>query len=84
MARSAYREAVQHFEQALGCITHLAETSDTLARAIDIRVNLRGALIPIGESARGLERLIEADVLARRLREPRRLAWLATLLTHHL
>ena len=49
VARSAYREAVAAFEQALGAVQHLPESRDTLAQAIDLRLALRNALYPLGE-----------------------------------
>ena len=48
MARSAYREAVKCFEQALGALPHLPETRDTHEQAIDLRLALRSALTPSG------------------------------------
>ena len=60
LARSAYREAVGSFEQALGTLSHLPETRDTCEQAIDLRLALRSALMPSerlwacpGLSARG-------------------------------
>ena len=47
MARSAHREAVGYFEQALSALAHLPETRDTLEQAIDLRLALRSALRPI-------------------------------------
>ena len=44
MARSAYREAVGYFEQALSALPHLPEQRDTLEQAIDLRLALRSAL----------------------------------------
>ena len=41
MARSAYREAVGYFEQALGALAHLPEQRDTREQAIDLRLALR-------------------------------------------
>ena len=46
MARSAYREAVGYFEQALSALPHLPETRDTREQAIDLRLALRIALSP--------------------------------------
>ena len=60
MARSAYREAVGYFEQALSALQHLPETHETREQAIDLRLALRTALLPLwrlwaypGVSARG-------------------------------
>ena len=44
MARSAHREAVGYFEQALSALAHLPETRDTHEQAIDLRLALRTAL----------------------------------------
>jgi len=43
-ARSALREAVAYFQQALGALVHLPETRQTLEQAIDIRIDLGPAL----------------------------------------
>ena len=52
MARSAYREAVGYFEQALSALPHLPETRDTCEQAIDLRLALRSALLPSGDLGR--------------------------------
>ena len=52
MAQSAYREAVGYVEQALRALAHLPETRDTLEQAIDLRLALRNALLPMGEQVR--------------------------------
>ena len=51
MAQSAHREAVGYFEQALIALQHLPETRDTREQAIDLRLALRSALLPAGDSA---------------------------------
>jgi predicted ATPase len=43
--RSAYREAVACFEQALSALQHLPESRSTLEQAIDLRFDLRNALL---------------------------------------
>jgi class 3 adenylate cyclase len=52
MARSAYREAVGYFEQALSTLPHLPEQRHTREQAIDLRLALRPALFPLGDLAR--------------------------------
>ena len=52
MARSAYREAVGYFEQALSALPHLPEQRDTREQAIDLRLALRSALAPSGDFGR--------------------------------
>jgi predicted ATPase len=49
MARSAYREAVRYFEQALSAFPHLPEQRDTIEQAIDLRFALRSALNSLGD-----------------------------------
>jgi tetratricopeptide (TPR) repeat protein len=73
IARSAYREAVGSFEQALGALPHLPETRDTREQAIDLRLALRSALYPSGDMERILVYLREAESLAAVLDDPRRL-----------
>ena len=52
VARSAYREAVGYFEQALSALAHLPEQRDTREQAIDLRLALRSALFPSGDYGR--------------------------------
>jgi tetratricopeptide (TPR) repeat protein len=74
MARSANREAANYLEQALSALSHLPEGRDTLAQAIDLRIELRHALWPLGEIERTLEHLRTAETLAEALGDERRLA----------
>jgi class 3 adenylate cyclase/tetratricopeptide (TPR) repeat protein len=83
MARSAYREAVGYFEQALSALTHLPETRDTRAQAIDLRLALRTALRPFGEFGRILVCLREAETLAEALDDTHRLGQTAVFLSNH-
>ena len=71
--RSAHREAVEYFEQALGAIQYLPETPNILAQAIDLRFDLRNALLPLGENERIGDHLRSAETLARRLDDQRQL-----------
>jgi tetratricopeptide (TPR) repeat protein len=73
LARSANREAVSCFEQALTAHGHLPETRETLEEAIDLRFDLRAALYPLGEFERIEGRLREAEDLGIRLDDQRRL-----------
>ena len=50
IADSANREAVAHFERALVALQHLPESRTTLEQAIDVRFELRLALMPLNES----------------------------------
>jgi class 3 adenylate cyclase/tetratricopeptide (TPR) repeat protein len=83
MARSAYREAVGSFEQALGVLAHLPETRDMQEQAIDLRLALRTALLPSSDFARILRLLREAEALAAALDDPRRLGQVSGFLSQH-
>jgi len=75
--RSAYREAVGYFEQALVVLAQLPECRDTLEQAIDLRCDLRNALLTLGEQARIFDCLREAEALAERLGDDQRLGRVA-------
>ena len=83
LARSAYREAVGSFEQALSALPHLPEQCDTREQAIDLRLALRSALFPSGNAGRILAYLREAESLAEALDDPRRLGQVSVFLSQH-
>jgi len=82
-ARSAYREAVGYFEQALTALTHLPESRETWEQAIDLRFDLRNALFPLAEFGRIEGYLRDAESLARRLGDQRRLGWVSAYMSSH-
>jgi len=84
LARSAYREAVAGFDQALLALGHLPESRDTLAQAIDLRFDLRIALNPLREDRRLLDCLREAEPLAEALGDQRRLGQVSAYLAQYL
>jgi class 3 adenylate cyclase len=59
LARSADREAVGYFEQALSALSHLPEQRDMREQAVDLRLALRTALMPSGDLGRVLALLRE-------------------------
>jgi class 3 adenylate cyclase/tetratricopeptide (TPR) repeat protein len=81
-SRSANREAITHLEQALVALGHLPETPNTLAQAIDLRFDLRNSLHPLGEFERVFGYLQEAERLARKLDDRRRLGWVSMYMSH--
>jgi class 3 adenylate cyclase/tetratricopeptide (TPR) repeat protein len=84
MARSAYREAVGSFQQALSSLDHFPEQRDTRELAIDLRLDLRSALRPLGGNlGRILVALREAEALATALDDPRRLGHVSAFLSVH-
>jgi class 3 adenylate cyclase/tetratricopeptide (TPR) repeat protein len=84
LGRSANREAVGCFEQALTALQHLPETRERLEQAIDLRFDLRTALFPLGEFERIFGCLREAEGLARALDDQRRLGQLSVYTCHNL
>jgi predicted ATPase len=83
LARSAHREAMGYFEQALSVLQHLPEQRATRAQAIDLRLALCSALLPFGDFGRILAALREAESLAAALDDPRRLAQVSGFLSRH-
>ncbi len=81
--RSAHREAVAYFEQALVALQHLPESSARLEQAIDLRLDLRASLFPLGELEAGSRSLREAERLASTLGDHRRLGWVSAYMTYY-
>jgi tetratricopeptide (TPR) repeat protein len=83
LARSAYRDAVTCFEQALAALHPLPDTHEKVGRAIDLRLDLRQSLFPLNELATAWRYLQEAEGLARTLDDPRRLGWVSAYMSGH-
>jgi tetratricopeptide (TPR) repeat protein len=83
MMRSAYREAVGSFEQALRVLPHLPDHRDMREQAIDLRFALRTALQASGDLGRILTVLREAEALAAALDDPRRLGQVSIFMNQH-
>jgi class 3 adenylate cyclase/tetratricopeptide (TPR) repeat protein len=81
--RSANREAVTYYEQALHILPQLPEHPDTQEQAIDLRFELRHALDPLGELERVRDCLHEAQALAERLGDQARLGRVLAYLTDY-
>jgi predicted ATPase/class 3 adenylate cyclase len=81
LERSAYREAVVCFEQALSALSYLPEQHDTREQAIDLRFNLRNVLLPLGEQERILDHLRVAATLAEAIQDQQRLGWVNIYMT---
>jgi DNA-binding SARP family transcriptional activator len=82
-ARGAYRAAVSLFEAALAALAALPESTATIELGIDLRIDLRDWLMPMGEASRLRACLEEAEALARRLGDERRLALVSGHLAHY-
>jgi tetratricopeptide (TPR) repeat protein len=83
-ARSANREAVGYFEQALTALQHRPETRETLEQAIDLRFDLRPALFALGDLQKVTEHLREAESLAQALGDQLRLGRVSLHKSHYL
>jgi len=84
LARSAYREAVTFFDQALTALHPLPDSRQKIEAAIDLRLDLRQSLFPLNELAMIWSYLQEAEGLARTLDDPRRLGWVSAYMSGHL
>jgi class 3 adenylate cyclase/tetratricopeptide (TPR) repeat protein len=62
--RSAHREAAAYFEQALDALRRLPETPDRIVESLDLRFDLRSALMPLGEFSRMAMLLDEGEAIA--------------------
>lgn len=71
--RAASRNAVQHLERALEAAGHFS-VEERASLEIDLRVELRHALTPLGQVKKTLENLAIAEALAARLEDRPRLA----------
>ena len=75
-ARSAYREAVVYYEQALVALEHVPDSRAASEQAIDLRLGLRITLNVLGEvPERTLDHLRRAETLAQTLGDQLRLGW---------
>jgi tetratricopeptide (TPR) repeat protein len=74
MARSAPREAIRPFEQALSALEHVSERRDTVEQAVDLRRAMTLVLRPVDESGRLARYIGEAEALVATLDDPRRQA----------
>jgi tetratricopeptide (TPR) repeat protein len=70
----AHADAAQFFERALKILKELPETADNLRQAVDLRFELRNALLPSFETDRILRSLDELDPILARLGDKQRSA----------
>jgi tetratricopeptide (TPR) repeat protein len=75
IAQSAYGAAAGWLQEALRALERVPESPDVLAQAIDARLELRIALIPLGRYHDALTVMREAEALATRLGDRARLGW---------
>ncbi|MFQ5961060.1 MAG: adenylate/guanylate cyclase domain-containing protein, partial [Candidatus Methylomirabilales bacterium] len=83
VVRSANREGLACFERALVALKHLPESRDTIGQAIDIRFDIRSALLALGELGRIVDYLREAETLTEALDDQRRLGRVCAYMAHY-
>ncbi|HET9488413.1 MAG TPA: sigma 54-interacting transcriptional regulator [Methylomirabilota bacterium] len=79
----AHREAAACLDQALAALAHVPETPQTREAAVDITLQLRNSLLPLGEFAAIFDKLERVRPLAVALGDRRRLAWINVYLTDY-
>jgi len=79
-ARSALREAMACFEQALTALPRVPENQAQREQAIDLRLDMRNVLIALGDFRRMFALLSEAETLAQALEDQHRLGWVSAYL----
>ncbi|HSB42803.1 MAG TPA: adenylate/guanylate cyclase domain-containing protein [Methylomirabilota bacterium] len=82
-ARSANREAVNFFEQAMAVLGRLPEGRSATELAIDLRLDLRSPLLQLGQLERVLTLSQEAEAMAEKLGDEQRLARVYTYLINY-
>jgi class 3 adenylate cyclase/tetratricopeptide (TPR) repeat protein len=81
--RSANRDAVTYFEQALTALRHLPDTRQRIEQAIDLRFELRPLLLQLGRLHEVLSLSREAEQLAEQLGDEPRLAGVYSYLINY-
>ena len=81
--RGAYRDAIGLFDRAREALDHLPPTSGVMARAVDLLLETRDLLVTLGEIPRTAEHLAQAERLARRGGDERRLAGVLHRVAHN-
>jgi class 3 adenylate cyclase/tetratricopeptide (TPR) repeat protein len=83
LAHFAGREATAYLEQAIMALRHLPETPETMRQGVDIRLELRNALLPYGQQGEIFVHLGEARRLAEALVDAPRLGRVLASLSNH-
>jgi class 3 adenylate cyclase/tetratricopeptide (TPR) repeat protein len=79
--RSASREAVTHLERALAALHRMPESPSVTADDIDVRLELRNALLPLGDIPSMFVHLHAAEECAGAIGDDRRLGWVLAYLS---
>jgi tetratricopeptide (TPR) repeat protein len=79
-ARSANRDAVSYFDQALEALAHVPRTEANQGQEVDLLIDLRNALLPLGDNERMAAAVQRAVHLAEGLNDVRRISATSTLM----
>jgi DNA-binding NtrC family response regulator/tetratricopeptide (TPR) repeat protein len=82
--QSAHREAVQYFEQALGAIRRVPDALARREETLDLYLQLRWSLVPLGDYHKLAESLRSAAALAEELNDPLRLGEISQSMANYL
>jgi class 3 adenylate cyclase/tetratricopeptide (TPR) repeat protein len=82
VGRSTNQQATAYVEQALDALGRLPESQRTREMAVDLRLDLYVTLLPLDELRSLLERLREAEALAKGLGDRERLGWARLHICH--
>jgi DNA-binding SARP family transcriptional activator len=82
-SRSAHQEAVACFEEALTLLRRLPASRRALESDLDLRIDLRQSLYPLGRFADLRDHLGEGERLAETLDDPLRLARISAYISNH-
>jgi len=82
VGRSTNHEATAYVQQALDALERLPESRQTREMAIDLRLDLYVTLLPLDQLRSLLERLREAETLAKALEDRERLGWARLHICH--
>jgi tetratricopeptide (TPR) repeat protein len=74
---------VEFFERALAALRHMPASESAARQGVDVRLDLRYALMPLGEFQRVFEYLSEAGDLARTSHDQKRLGLVSAFLTNY-
>ena len=79
--RSAHRQAITCFEQALDALRHLPDRRELLEQAIDLRFALRNSCVAVGAIGEIADHLRAAEATAEKLGDRLRLGWVLAFRT---
>jgi class 3 adenylate cyclase/tetratricopeptide (TPR) repeat protein len=83
LSRSANVDSARYFERTLEALRRLPQSPDAVACDIDVRIDIRNALAPLGRLAEIHRHLRAAESLAQRANDQERLGWTYVCMAHY-